>query len=162
MRYSNSSDGLGADASYEQVTANALVTKTWGANNLQLGLIYQTTLDDDAPIYALFRGGGFYNLSGFNPNELSGQHFGMAGLGFRRRMGEGGFMPAYIGGTLEYGNVAQSSSDIFDKGILNVSVYAGLNTVLGPVYLGVGKAEDRSGVFFLRIGNVFGNSSIGR
>ena len=162
LLYLNSSDKLGADASYEQVIATAFVARTWGANSLLGGLRYRTTLDNDAPLYALFRAGGFYNLSGFEQNELSGQHFGMALLGFRRQMGAGGFMPAYLGGTVEYGNVAQSSSDVFDKGIWNASVYAGFNTILGPVYIGVAKAEDRSGLYFLRIGNVFGNSSIGR
>ena len=162
LTYLNSNDSLGADAEFEQISTIGFVTHTWGAHNVQLGLRYKTTLDDNAPVYAQFRAGGFFNLSGLEQNEISGQHFGMAMLGYRRRLGEGGFMPAYIGGTLEYGNVAQSSSDIFDEGIWNASLYTGFNTVLGPVYFGIGKAEHRSALIFLRIGNIFGNSSIGR
>ena len=57
---------------------------------------------------------------------------------------------------------AQDSSDIFDEGIWNGSVYLGFNSLIGPMYLGYGKAEHRSGILFLRVGNIFGDSSIGR
>ncbi len=113
-------------------------------------------------MYALFTGGGFLNMSGFEPNELVGQHFGFVGAGYRYQLVQGGFLPGYIGGTIEYGNAADDRGDVFGEGLFNGSVYFGYNTPIGPLYLGYGFNEDRSGILFLRLGAILGGESIGR
>ena len=66
------------------------------------------------------------------------------------------FLPGYVGGSIEYGNAWQDSSDIgFNSGVLNGSVFLGADTPIGPLYLGVGFAEGGSGTAFLHLGPVF-------
>jgi NTE family protein len=162
LDYFDSSEELGADADFEQIRFSALGSKTFGRHNFLLTTRYNTTLDNDAPLYALFTGGGLLNMSGFEPAELSGQHFGLVGAGYRYQVVQSGLAPGYLGGTIEYGNATERRSDIFDEGILNGSLYFGYDTPLGPLYLGYGWAEDRSGLFFLQLGAALGGQSVGR
>ena len=101
-------------------------------------------------------------MSGFEPDELVGQHFGFVGAGYRFRLGDSDSSSTYAGFTLEYGNAAEKSSDVFGEGILNGSLYISYNSPLGPVYLGYGFNEERSGVYFLTLGATLGSQSVSR
>jgi len=162
LKYTHSNEDLGADSPYDQIEFSLYGNRTFGLHNFLIGAQYNTTLDNNAPIYALFTGGGFLNMSGFEPNSLIGQHFGQVMAGYRYQVGKSGFLPGYVGMTLEYGNAVPKASEIFTEGILNGSVYLGYKTPLGPIYLGVGWSEQRRAIYFLRIGSVFGPRSLGR
>jgi NTE family protein len=123
---------------------------------------YNTSLDDIVPVYALYSGGGFMNMSGFEPNSLIGSQFGSILAGYRYQVAKSGFLPGYVGTTLEYGNASDKRSEIFSNGIINGSVYLGYRSPLGPVYLGVGWSEHRSAIYFIRLGSIFGSRSLGR
>ena len=82
--------------------------------------------------------------------------------GYRYKLLESGFFPGYVGGTIEYGNAARNRSDVFAEGILNGSLYFGIDSVIGPVYIGVGVAEGRNPLPFLSIGSIFSRSSLVR
>jgi NTE family protein len=123
---------------------------------------FNTTLDSELPTYGLFTGGGFFNMSGFEQNELIGQHFGMVLAGYRHNLGESGLLPAYAGFTVEYGNAGVKRRDVFGDGILNGSIYAAYDSPLGPIYVGYGLADERSGLFFLRLGNILSRNTLGR
>ena len=101
-------------------------------------------------------------MSGFEPNSLIGQHYGFVMGGYRYQIGKSGFMPGYAGMTLEYGNATQKRSEIFSDGLLNGSVYLAYSSPLGPIYVGIGWSEQRSAIYFLRMGTVFGPRSLGR
>ncbi len=161
LAYIKSDEGLGADTEFEQVTFTWFTTQTWDRHTWQLGTRFNTTLDDNAPIYALFTGGGFLNMSGFQPNELVGQHYGATLLGYRYEVARTGFLPAYVGATVEYGNAANRASDVYGEGILNGSIYFAYDSPLGPFYVGAGWNEEHSGVIFLKLGSILTNQSIG-
>jgi NTE family protein len=101
-------------------------------------------------------------MSGYEANSLVGPHFGYVLAGYRYQVAQSGLLPGYVGTTLEYGNTAQDRDDIFSDGLLNGSVYFAYKTPLGPVYLGVGWSEDRSALYFLRFGQIFGARNLGR
>lgn len=162
LAYISSEEQLGADTEYEQLEFNLFSAHSWGRHTAWLGTRYNTTLDDNAPLYGLQTGGGFLNMSGFEADELTGQHFGFSLLGYRYRLDSGGFLPAYAGLTFEYGNAAQERRDVYRQGILNGSVYLGYDSPLGPLHVGFGWSEDRSGLFFLRLGTLLGGQSIGQ
>jgi NTE family protein len=124
-------------------------------HNIMAGIVYETTTSGTAPVQDLFRGGGFFRMSGFEPNELTGQHFGVGLIGYRYRLADIPLVPPYIGTTIEYGNATDDRDDIVDDGIWNGSIYAGVPSFLGPVYLGYGWQESDDGVWFLRIGSLF-------
>jgi NTE family protein len=104
--------------------------------------------------------GGFTNLSGLQVGELAGQNYGMVTGGFRYYVAGSGLFPAYLGGTLEYGQMADDTADLIDDGILNGSLYFAYRSPIGPLYVGAGLAEGGRRTYSIRIGNVFGNSDI--
>ncbi len=162
LQYIDSTEALGADDEFKQVRFSLFSARTWGAHTAWFGTTYDTTLNDDAPVYGLFTGGGFLNMSGFERDQLVNQHFGFTLLGYRYRLGESGLMPAYVGTTVEYGNAASSASEIYSEGILNGSFYLAYDSPLGPLYLGYGWNENQAGLIFIRLGTLFGNQAIGR
>lgn len=168
LKYTNSVESLGADKSFEQIDFSIFSAHTFGLHNFMWGAQYNTSFnyktsdDDELPIYALYTGGGFFNMSGYEPNSLLGPHFGSALLGYRYQVAKSGLLPGYVGTTLEYGNATLDRSDIFSDGRLNGSVYFAYSTPLGPLYLGIGWSEDRSALYFLRFGTLLGSRSLGR
>ena len=162
MKYTKSVESLGADADFEQFELSFFASHTLGLHNVVFGGQYFTSLDENPPIYGWYTGGGFLNMSGFEPNALIGQHFGHVLAGYRYQVGRSGFLPGYAGMTVEYGNAADERSDVFSEGLINGSFYLAYSSPLGPVYLGVGWSEHRDPIYFLRMGTVFGPRSLGR
>jgi NTE family protein len=163
LAYVKSTTALGADEPYEQIVSQLIGVWTQHRHTLIAGFRYDITLDNDAPIYALYRGGGLFNLSGFQPNRVVGQNFGLVLASYRFDLNEkGGLFPAFIGVSAEYGNAGENKDDPFSNGIMNGSLYLANRSPIGPLYWGVGFAEGGERVYFLRLGNVFGRSAIGR
>jgi NTE family protein len=149
-------ESLGSDTEYDQGSFSYARSYSWDRNTFTGIFRYNTTFDDNAPIEGQYRAGGFLRLSGYNPNQLSGQHYGFLGAAFYRNISELKILPAYLGGSIEYGNVWQKKDDIgFDNGIFNGSVFVGSNTPLGPIYLGMGFAEGGRKTGFLFLGSPF-------
>jgi len=162
LRYTSSSRSLGADTGFNQLEASLFASHTFGLHNVIWGGQYNTSLDENLSIYSWYTGGGFLNMSGFEPNSLIGQHYGFVMAGYRYQVGKSGFLPGYAGMTIEYGNATQKRSEIFSDGLLNGSAYLAYSSPLGPIYLGVGWSEQRSAIYFLRLGTIFGPRSLGR
>jgi NTE family protein len=147
---------LGSDSSYDQARLSYSHAFSRGRNNFVGAFRFDTTPDDDAPPEGLFRAGGFLSLSGYRPNQLSGQHYGQAVLVFYRRITDTKILPAYIGGSIEYGNVWQDRDDIaFDDGLLNGSLFLGADTPVGPAYFGLGLGEGGNNTVFFYLGPAF-------
>ena len=145
-------DGLGANVDYDQVLFGYGYAHSWGANTFIGRLAGATTLDDDAPLEGLFQLGGFLRLSGFNEDELSGQHSGLASLVYMRRLLDVQLLRTFAGASVELGNVWQNSDDVsFDNTIFAGSVFVGFDTPIGPLYVGYGLAEtdDKSAYIYL-------------
>jgi len=162
LKYTSSIESFGADVDFDQVEFSLFSSHTFGRHNIVWGGQYNTSLDDEIPIYDWYTGGGFLNMSGYEANSLVGPHYGMVVAGYRYQVAQSGFLPGYVGTTLEYGNVAEERENIFSEGRLNGSFYFAYNTPLGPVYLGIGWSEDRSALYFLKFGTIFGARNLGR
>jgi NTE family protein len=146
-------EGLGARSDYDQVRLNYAHALSWGSNTLIGGLLGATTLDDDAPLEGLFQLGGLFRLSGLQENQLSGQHAGLALLVYLRRLQHSRFLQSFIGGSLEAGNVWQDTSDAsLDNSIIGGSAFLGLDTPIGPVYLGYGRTDTSESSIYIHIG----------
>ena len=157
LEYLASRDALGADANYDQVEAGYIKALPFGDRNaIILGANFDTTLDDDAPVEGLFRGGGFLRLSGFEENEISGQHLGLLRGVYLRRINDFNLMPTYFGSSLELGNAWNDTSDISaDSTLAAGSLFLGVDTFLGPVYAGYGYTEGGNHAGFLFLGNPY-------
>jgi NTE family protein len=149
---------IGADSRFD--TIESAFAGYWhsGKNTFQVGLEYATTLDADAAIQEYFPLGGFLRLSGLERGEISGPHSALGKLVYYRRIGEsaGGLfdVPVYIGGSVEAGNVWQTRQDIsFDSMHVNGSIFVGLDSYIGPIYLAAGLAEGGRTNLYLFIGS---------
>ncbi len=162
MKYTNSSESLGADTRFNQFEIALHSSHTFGLHNLMWGGQYNISLENNLSIYSWYTAGGFLNMSGFEPNSLIGQHYGMVLAGYRYQIGKSGLLPGYAGMTIEYGNATQKRSEILSNGLINGSFYLAYSSPLGPIYFGVGWSEQRSAIYFLRLGTIFGPRSLGR
>ncbi len=157
LEYRAELDALGADTNFRQLLSTYYYN--WlldGRHHVLLGGTFNTTINNDAPIYGLFRAGGFGNLSGLELNQLSGQHLAVGVAGYRYSLSRTGLFPAYLGGTVELGNIWDQRSDIsVDSALLHGSLYFGYRSPLGPLYVGLGVGEEGDGTFFIRLGDIF-------
>jgi NTE family protein len=108
----------------------------------------------------LFQLGGFLNLSGLKQDSLLGPNYGIARLLFYRQIGRGGpgflDVPVYIGTSFEVGNVWQQRSDAsWGSAHKDASLFLGLDTLIGPVYIGSGVGDGGTRNFYLFLGRTF-------
>ena len=99
-------------------------------------------------------------MSGYRPDELSGETFALGQLIYRYRLSEGSAQTLgskiYVGGSLEAGQVWATRRD-FELNDLRygASVYVGADTALGPMFLAVGRADDGRQAVYLFMGRPF-------
>jgi NTE family protein len=147
---------LAADANFDQLLVTAAHAKTWGRHTVLTTLRYDATVSGEAPVARLFRMGGFFDISGINRNQLSGQHAARLGASYYRRIGDLALFPAFAGVSLEIGNAWQSRSEISSRSsIVGGSFWAGVSTPVGPVYVGYGRAEGGEDAFYVFLGRIF-------
>ncbi len=151
-----SRESLGADDEFDQLLLRASLVKSWGKHTVIGSMTYNSTISGTAPIQSLFRAGGFFNLAGFNTNELSGQHYARAAGIYYRELGHIKFLPLFAGASLELGNVFQNRDDIgVSDSIYAGSLFLGADTFIGPLYLSYGQAEGGINAFSLYLGRAF-------
>jgi len=143
---------------YDKLSLRAL--GAWGGERDTLlgSLNVGTDLGSDLPFHDEFQLGGFLNLSGLTRGELQGDVFALATIGYYRRLFDLGALGRgfYTGAFAQAGEVWLDPEQI-DLGDLTYSgtIFAGLDTVLAPVYLGWGVAEGGNDEFYLFIGRPF-------
>lgn len=148
--------GLGADSNFDQLLLGATYAKSWGRHTLLSTFRYDTTLSGRAPLNSTFRLGGFLDLSGFNRNQFRGQHVGRIGVGYYRRIGDLTFLPAFAGISLDVGNAWNARSEIsLGNMIFGASIWAGISSPVGPIYVGYGRAEGGIDAYYIHLGRVF-------
>jgi len=149
-------DLLSADARYEQLHFQSGIAKSWGRHTLLSTLRYDATISGVAPLDRLYRFGGFFDLSGLNRNQLTGQFVTRVGASYYRRIGDLALFPAFAGISMELGNAWDARSDIsLNDSLLGGSIWAGVDTPVGPVYVAWGSAEGGNDAFYVFLGRIF-------
>lgn len=145
---------LGASSTFTRVQWLSEYAHTFGENTVDVALKFGGLYSNATAAYPQFALGGFLQLSGLRAGELRGDQITLLRLmGFRRL----GNMPAfgrgiYIGGSMEAGRIdAPNSLFSFEKSVYAGSLFLGLDTSLGPFYVGYGHASGskRSAYLFL-------------
>jgi NTE family protein len=156
MEWRASRIGLHADERFDQLLLSTAHAKTWGRHTMLTTFRYDATISGDAPLNRLFRAGGFFDISGLNRNQLSGQHAARIGASWYRRIGDLALFPAFAGVSVELGNVWDAREDISSRNsILGGSFWAGVSTPVGPIYVGYGRAEGGDDAFYVFLGRIF-------
>lgn len=152
-------ENLGSDDGYQKMWGTARFVKSFGRHTLLADGSLGHSLGSDVPVYDQFTLGGFNSLPGVSPGEIRGPYFLSGGVNYRFRLGN--LSPSLGDGVYTLlragaGNAWPEPSDM-DLGDMVVSFAAGLgaDTALGPLMLGVGRAEDESTSYFLSIGTLF-------
>jgi len=150
-------DEFGSDNEGETLRFNADRALSSGRNNLLLGVRGSTFWGDEPFLASTGFLGGFVNLSGLTERELFGPHSLLGrGLYYRRLTNDEALfsVPAYIGASIEAGNVFDSRDDIeVDNLIYAGSVFVGVDTFFGPIFLGYGHADSGDSSFYLSFGS---------
>lgn len=154
-----SREGLGADINYDLLELNLTHAQSVDRHTLVGSINLGTGLGSDIPFFNEFELGGFLNLSGLEKNSLQGDVTGRVLLVYFQQLGR---IPGplgdgvYVGFSAEAGNVWENNSAV-DLGDLRYagSVFTGLGTVLGPIYLGYGRADGGEDSYYLFLGQPF-------
>jgi NTE family protein len=146
---------LGADDVYGRWDLNALGAMSLGNHSLQLALRGAGPMGGGRlPAYDQVVWGGFLQQSGYPRGALTGQKlaFGRAVYTYRltkARLFEG----AYAGFSLEAGRLTEPLVPGGTSGLLkSAAVFVGIDTPLGPLYLGYGRADSGSGAAYFYLG----------
>jgi NTE family protein len=105
--------------------------------------------------------GGFLNFSGIPRDSLVGQNKAYASMVYRYRWFDNDFgmfkSPVYVGASAEYGGVwSDQSVSLSDAPLfLAGSVFAGIDSPVGPIMLSYGQVETGLYSFYLIIGTTF-------
>jgi NTE family protein len=153
--------GVLVDRDADLLVYDQLYAHSWGRNT---GILWATSglrLDNDVDVVrSFFSLGGFLNLSGIAPDTLVGPNFAILRGIYYRQIGTGGTgfldLPVYIGASIEEGNVWNSRSAMsFGSARTNGSVFLGVDTILGPVYLATGFDDQGGSAYYLFLGRTF-------
>jgi NTE family protein len=154
------SDGLG-DIVNKNFTAQVLWPLTYGTSTLLTYIDIAGPINENRASQITHTGltlGGLFNLSGVPLDSISGDtamigrlvyyhHFAK----FSPLIGEG----VYLGGSLEAGNAwTDGSYDLSDL-IYAGSVFIGLDTFVGPLYIAYGRANTNEGSMYFYLGQTF-------
>ncbi|MGB9693680.1 MAG: hypothetical protein ACPLYF_02440, partial [Fervidobacterium sp.] len=135
--------------------------KAWGnkQNTILTYLEAGSSFDTELPLYRSFTLGGFQRMSGFNNDQLSGNHEALLRLTYIRSFAKAlpfNITGYFIGSSIETGNVWEEADDISPEDMkLSGSIFSGIKTPLGPIYIGYGIRSLEKGIFYFYLGPVF-------
>jgi NTE family protein len=147
--------GLGAEDSYTKVSALGDVARSFGDNTFTLGFAAgKKTGKSEVPDYDLFTLGGFMRLSGYPTDALLGDEMQFGRFMYYRRLARQTLLDGvYAGFSLEAGKMGGAIFPTQPTGWIRAgSVYLGLDTFLGPLYIGFGRASPGYNAFYLYLG----------
>ena len=160
LDYYRGAESLGSSPAYNRLEAAFLGVASRGDDALIFSARAGTGFEDVLPPQHDLALGGYGQLSGLRARQLTGNHLLLGRVAYRRRVAvlpsglAGGNL--YTGLSVEAGNV-WSTSDAIDLGALRASIgaYAGLETIFGPVYVSLAKADQDDYALFLSLGHAF-------
>ena len=97
--------------------------------------------------------GGLFTMPGYNIDSLLGQQLAHSSLTYMYSLGRVGLLPVYLGAAWHVGNVWQERSALQGGRLLQGrAIFAGTDTLIGPVYLGVGASPGAGTALYLNLG----------
>ncbi|HDG1517421.1 TPA: patatin-like phospholipase family protein [Vibrio cholerae] len=156
-----SGDALSSDT-VSELSGRLIAAHTFSRHtlvaNLDMGVVkskHSSTPIDPKSI------GGFLNLSGIPRNSLIGQNKLYGNLVYRYRWFDNDFgmftSPVYLGASIEYGGVwSDPDLRLQDAPLYGAgSIFAGVNSPIGPIMFGYGRTEQNYDSIYFIIGTTF-------
>ena len=146
VSYAVGNESLGADVAYERGSILGVAAAPLGPFAVLLRGELVTALDGTLPAQQEGTLGGLFRLSGLHIDEYRAQHTAMLGLALTHRLGK----RSYAGISMETGDQWDQRSAVFGQPLVAGSVFVGMDTPLGPLYVGYGMTEqDQHAAYFL-------------
>jgi NTE family protein len=161
LQYSADRNATGIGQNADQITGSYLAAYSLGRDTVSFSASGGVTLQSHVTDLNLqFPLGGFLNLSGLRAYSLLGPDFGIARALYYRQIGRGGpgyfDVPTYLGVSLEIGNVWQSRSEAsLSNTQKDASLFLGMDTFLGPLYIATGFDQHGHQEYYLFLGRTF-------
>lgn len=153
VEYRFNREDLGGGTDYDQAVLDYMQAFSWGRNSLVARIYGFDTISGTASLDSQARLGGFLRLSGLQDNQLTGPYAGLVSLVYLRRISDIQFFKSYAGASIEQGNVWQNADDVsFDNSITAGSVFLGVDTPIGPLYLAYGHSDIGENSLYLYLG----------
>jgi len=166
--YTRQMNEWGSEAEFSQAYGDIDAAYTFGRHTflptLKAGATFETrSFESSQDFSALYTLGGLFNLSGLPTNAISGDQMLFGSLRYQYRLTQDDFfgalsMPLYAGVSVEAGDAwydkfgqFSDNMDILYAG----SIYVSADTIIGPIYLGVGTAKGNYYSVHLSLGQDF-------
>ncbi|WP_372986482.1 patatin-like phospholipase family protein [Marinobacter sp.] len=148
-------EDLGSDRHFDSVTTLLLGTGSWQGLTLTGLMFAEDVTRGEAGVENHVRLGGFRRLSAFAPGQITGESAAMAAAYASQSFG-GPLMPWFAGVGVEAGNAWDSLGDASWNGsVRSWSLFAGVDTFLGPVQLAGAYNNEDNWSAYLNIGFSF-------
>ena len=151
----DSRTALGAHASYTKGDLDATIAHSFGPHTFNVGFKLGGPLgSSDLPRYDYFQWGGFLKQSGYRTGALIGESISFGRLVYYSRLLHLPLLEGmYVGGSLEVGQVRKPLVAGSPTGTLkSASVFFGLDSPIGPIYLAYGHAADGNSSMYFFLG----------
>jgi len=159
LTFRDSLTALGADQSFSTLSFSLAHAYTWGQYSVIPRVRLAGRTSGEMGVENLFLLGGFLNLSGYQPGQISGEYIALGQLIYMYRLDNASAaftIPLFAGGSLEMGGAWNDSEDIsVDSLIPAGSLFLGVDTPLGPFYLASGLAEGGNASIYMLLGRLF-------
>lgn len=146
---------LGGDADFTRLEASGTYVHSFGEHTFQFGAKLGRRLGSDPlPPSEMFQWGGFLQLSGLPTGALIGEDLRFARVVYYNRVARWSLLDGvYAGASLEIGRMAKNLLPGNDLGTLRAgALLLGVDTPVGPLYLGYGRANKGFDSFYLFLG----------
>ncbi|WP_196137901.1 patatin-like phospholipase family protein [Aliikangiella sp. G2MR2-5] len=148
--YSRSSNTLSSEFEYQQNQTRMIKAFEWNENSVTLGLSYLRSKGQSIPLNAFHRSGGLLNFSGYEINQISSENVASVFAVYMRKIKPVDFLDMYLGFSYEQGQVWNEPEEFdWDNHIDGYSIFFGIDTKLGPFYIGYGKNEESKSLYIM-------------
>ena len=147
--------GLGSDADFTRADAAGTYVKSFGEHTFTGSFRYGGRLGSDPlPTGELFQWGGLLQQSGYPTGALTGEELAFARILYMKRLKRWSLLDGvYAGLSLEVGRMREPLIPNNEQGTLHsVGLVFGLDTPIGPLYLGYGHASRGYDSLYLFLG----------
>jgi NTE family protein len=154
-----SREALGSAANYTKWELSGNLAHSFGPHTFTLGFDFGGKIGSDPlPAYDLFQWGGFLRLSGLPTGALYGGNLAFGRLVYYNRLLHLPYLEGlYVGGSVEVGRVGAPLVPGSVTGTLSAgSLFFGLDSLIGPIYLAGGLASNGSSSFYFFLGRPWG------
>ena len=156
VEYAASRSELGADQTYDRLQATVLGAATRKRETFVGSLRLVDTFAGQPTFPERVALGGFLNLSGFRRDQITGDDLGLLRFVWYHRLGNSKLWPTQVGISAELGNAwANDEAPTLESLRPATATFVGYDSPLGPVYFGIGWAEEGRTALYFSLGRSF-------